>query len=128
MITVQQYTSEAAMLAAAAGNTIALEDAGWKIVGDTRTDWGRYILFQHDQHPHDIELRYHRNLIDTDRWSGQTNITWWHWPAHGEPTTSVHKLPVDCPLLAAAQTFDGMPMTLCAVIAMCGELDLREVA
>lgn len=128
MITVAQFTSDAAMLVDATSITIDLEDAGWQIIGDTTTPTGRYILFQHPDHPHDIEIRYQRNLVNPDRWARQINITWWHWAGRGAPTTSTHKLPVDCPVTVAANTYDGLPMSLSSIVAMCGELDLREVA
>ncbi len=129
MITVAQFTSQAAMIVDATTLAIELEDNGWRIDGrDTTTDTARYITFQHPDHPHDIQIRYQRNLVDPDRWARQINLIWWHWPAHGAPSTSTHRLPVDCPIGAAARTFDGLPFTLPVIVAMCGELDLRDVA
>ena len=129
MITVAQFTSEAAVIVDATTIAIELEDAGWHIIGDTVTDTGRYATYHHPEHPHDITVNYLRNLVDPDRWARQITLVWWHWPVGGgAPTTSAHKLPVDCPIGAAARTFDGLPFTLPVIIAMCGELDLREVA
>lgn len=134
MRTVEAFNTTQAMHADHARIARTLLALGWHAGNTvtnptiTQTDHTLTATWQHDTHPHDIVIRYVRNLCDARRWDRQITLVWWHWPLNGDEKTSNHALPTDVPIEAAAGTWDGLPITLPMIIAMCGVVDLREAA
>ena len=128
MRTVRHFPSEAAMLTDVCQTAMTLQAAGWRRLHH-ESDTLIQDTWQHDQHPHDIVIRWTANLCDHTRWDRAIDLVWWRWPdSRDEPATHTFRLPTDVPLEAAAETFDGQPITLATIIAMCRIIDLREVA
>ena len=128
MRTVHNFPTETAMLVDVVRMTDTLERLGWRQL-TAESDTLVQHTWQHDQHGHDIVIRWTANLCDHTRWDRQIDIVWWRWPEHrDEPVTHTFHLPVDVPVEAAAATFDDQPLTLATVISMCGVVDLREAA
>ena len=128
MRTVVHFPSEAAALVDVCTVSMALEQAGWRRL-HFESDTLIQDTWQHDEHAHDIVCRWTRNLCDSARWDRAIDLVWWHWPdATDSPTTATFRLPVDVPVEAACESWDGQPITLPTVIAMCGVIDLRDVA
>lgn len=128
MRTVEHFPSEAAALVDVCTISMALEQAGWRPL-HFESDTLIQDTWQHDQHGHDIVCRWTRNLCDRNRWDRAIDLVWWRWPdAADEPATHTFRLPLEVPVEAAAETFDGQPITLTTIIAMCGVIDLRDVA
>ena len=114
-----------------ADNTAALTAAGWENGNDPErvplhfeSDTLIQSTWQHNDHEHAIVIRYAAHLDDPKLWDRTITLVWVH--ANGKKTD--FRLPTDVPLEAAAETFDGQPITLATIIAMCRIIDLREVA
>lgn len=100
---------------------------GWQHL-TTVTDHTTTSTWQHPDHRHEVVVTY-ANLPGCDQWARTIEIIWWRWPEQlDEPHTHTFRLPADAPVEAACESWDGQPITLPTVIAMCGVVDLRDVA
>ena len=66
MRTVTQFPTEAAMLTDVCQTAMILETAGWRRLHH-ESDTLIQDTWQHDQHPHDIVIRWTANLCDHTR-------------------------------------------------------------